>query len=110
MRYPCTACGGRGPHTGPGHAYTTEEVPGQEASTLTEPSAKLLSDMLDREESWAADYHDSEADWLDWAGRIDGLRAEGGLPLLERGSDSKPMTYRASVEAHIARHADPEDS
>jgi len=24
MPTPCTACGGRGPHNGPGHSYTTE--------------------------------------------------------------------------------------
>lgn len=24
MRYPCSACGGRGPHDGPGHQYTTD--------------------------------------------------------------------------------------
>lgn len=24
MRYPCSACGGRGPHVGPGHQYTTD--------------------------------------------------------------------------------------
>lgn len=77
--------------------------------TLTEGSAKLLFDMLEREESYAADYHNSEAEWLDWADRIDALRAECGLPLLERGLESKPMTYRASVEEDIAMQAESED-
>lgn len=28
MAYPCTDCGGHGPHEGPGHAYTTAQEPG----------------------------------------------------------------------------------
>lgn len=30
-RYPCTECGGCGPHNGPGHAYTTQ--PEKKANT-----------------------------------------------------------------------------
>lgn len=28
-RFPCTACGGQGPHDGPGHPYTTQPTPGR---------------------------------------------------------------------------------
>jgi hypothetical protein len=80
----------------------------QTTLVLTEGSQDLMRGMLKREEEHSAIGYVSEGEWLDWAGQIDALRAEVGLPLVERAvvrpdgtPDRVPMTYRNHIRLHL---------
>ena len=63
MRYPCTLCGGRGPHGGPGHAYTTEGGPG--GDEWPGAAAFAMDDV-----GWVVPAGEYDGGWVDgeWAG------------------------------------------
>lgn len=92
-------------------AYTPGSWAGPLRENVPPDMAAYLADLLEREESWADDYHQDRDDYREWAGRIDRARAALGLPLVERTPidasglplPARAMTLVESLEAEWAR-------